>query len=201
MKPPRKAAREAAGRLLVQWLDHEEPLHLALHEKGRARQREALGRAATYFGVVRGLRRGPEERLGVPRFELLRRCFAGVDGERVSAADVAPVATGVAESVARAYGGTLYLSLATKLLWAKYRDPFVIYDSVVREHLGTPKGDYAAYLEAWHECYASHRGALVAACNELASKPSAPDRGARGIVTEEWFRRRAFDLMIWHHGA
>jgi hypothetical protein len=201
MKPLLKAAKRSAGRLLVLWIEHEAALHLALHEVGRARQREALGRAATWFGVVRGLRRGPEERLGVPRFELLRRCFAGVHGENVSAADVATVATGVARSVARAYGGTLYLSLATKLLWAKYRDPFVIYDSVVRKHLGTPTGDYAAYLEAWDDCYSRHRDALVAACDELASKPSTQHRGAGGVVTEEWFRRRAFDLMIWHHGA
>jgi hypothetical protein len=201
MKPSLKAARSASARLLALWVDHEEPLHLALHRKGRARQREALGRAATYFGVVRGLRREPEERLRLPRFELLRRCFARVEGDGVSAGDVAQTATGVAESVARAYGGALYLSLATKLLWAKYRDPFVIYDSVVREHLGTPTGDYSAYLGAWHDCYSIHRDALVRACDELASKPSAHDSDARAIVTEEWFLRRAFDLMIWHHGA
>jgi len=201
MRPSRNAARRSAGRLLALWIDREEPLHLALNRKGRAQQREALGKAATYFGVVRGLRRGPEERLGVPRFELLRRCFAGVDGAAVSAGDVAWVATGVAMSVARAYGGTLYLSLATKLLWAKYRDPFVIYDSVVREHLGTPRGDYEAYLRAWNECYSLHRGAIAEGCAQVAASRSALSRGAVGIVTEEWFRRRAFDLMIWHHGA
>ena len=101
-----------------------------------------------------------------------------------------------------------HLSLATKLLWLKYRDPFIIYDSVVRQHLGTPRGDYAAYLRAWDGCYAIHRGAILCACQMLAQQSLAdlsasthPQGAVQKILTEEWFRRRVLDLLIWHDGA
>ena len=200
MNPSIKASRRAAERLLERWFADEASLHEALRGRTPIEQREALGRAATYFGVARSLKRLPEDQLGLPRFELLRRCFAEVKPSKVSDRRVAAVTVGVAEAVARAYGGTLYLSLATKLLWAKYRDPFVIYDSVVRKYLGTSHGDYSGYLQAWHSAYSVHCGAIATACAQLSKERSA-NSAAQRILAEDWFRRRTLDLVIWHGGA
>src|SRR5262245_37507240 len=126
------AAQTAATRLLRRWFEDEQTLHAVLQAQSPAAQREALGRAATYFGVARSLRRLPEQQLDILRFELLRRCFADSTRTEVSEQRVADLTIAVAQRVASQYGGKLYLSLATKLLWLKYRDPFVIYDSVVR---------------------------------------------------------------------
>ena len=199
--------RGAAEYLLERWVADEERIHLALQARSVPAQRAALGRAAVYFGVARSLRTSAEAVAGLPRFELLRRAIATVRAPDVSPARFEATTIAVARDVASRYGGGLYLSLASKLLWAKFRHPFVIYDSVVREHLGTPRGDYGAYLEAWRARYAKQERAIRSACDALASgRQRAADESTippatRSIASEEWFRRRVLDVFIWHRNV
>ena len=100
-------AQAAATRLLKRWFEDEQTLHAALQVQSPVAQREALGRAATYFGVARSLRRLPEQQMDVPRFELLRRCFADIARTDVSEQRVAELTIAVAQRVASEYGGKL----------------------------------------------------------------------------------------------
>jgi len=75
--------------------------------------------------------------------------MASVTPDDTSEARFAATTITVARAIGTAYGHRLNLAAASKLLWVTYRHPFVIYDSVVRRHLGTRPDDYAAYVSAW----------------------------------------------------
>ena len=178
----------AARRLLAQWLSEEVLLHRALQNEVPEAQRSAIGRAVTQFRVVRSLRRSAEEALGVPRFESVRECLTAVKGRDVTAETFVSVTTDFAQAVARRYGGHSFLSLASKLLWLRFRDPFVIYDSIVLSALGTRVADYPGYVVAWNERYARHEAAIARACAGLSD--------SHQVANEEWFRRRVLDVML-----
>ena len=198
----------AAAELLVLWWREEEPLHAALKGGSRGAQRESLGRAASYFRVARSLKRSFDEELGMPRFEPLRKCMAAVTTAGASDQRFTATTMSVARAIAARYGGHSYLSLASKLLWIKFLHPFIIYDSVVRERLGTPRGDYHSYVAAWQERYAIHREAIKWACTALPRSshsgqalPTITGAAAHAVAREEWFRRRVLDILLWHGGA
>jgi len=92
-------------------------------------------------------------------------------------------------------------------LWLKHLGPFIIYDSVVQRILGTPKGDYHAYVKAWEKRYSEQEGAIERACKHAAGanylwlcEASVLDEKAKLVLREAWFRRRVLDLLIWRRG-
>ncbi len=116
--------------------------------------------------------------------------------------------TATARAIASRYGGQNYLSAASKLLWLRFLHPFIIYDSVVRESLGTPRGDYPAYVAAWERRYLTNEDAIASACTRL-SRASLTFKLPTGLsetsvkrpLRETWFRRRVLDLVIWNGGV
>ncbi|MEO8426628.1 MAG: hypothetical protein ABI651_05895 [Verrucomicrobiota bacterium] len=198
---------DAAAQYLDKWMLHEEPIYVALLATSPEKRRLALGRAATYFRVVRNLRRYEDE-LGVPRFEPLRQCVDAISSHDASNEHFTVATVSLGRTIASEYGGKNYLSLASKLLWMRFRHPFVIYDSRVQKALRTPSGDYHAYVTAWHARYAPREAAIRSACSSLTASlpglrcgPALTDAHVRQIAAEEWFRRRVMDIFIWLGGA
>jgi hypothetical protein len=203
MKPVPTSPEIAALRFFDRWIRDEAILHTSLQGGSPEEQRLAIGRTVTHFRVVRSLKRSAEEALGVPRFEPVRECLATVTVQEVSDDEFVAVTTEVARAIASRYGGHSFLSLASKILWMKYRHPFVIYDSIVRAALGTRSADYHTYVVAWHEQYSLHEGAIRRACAGLASsrhplrtRLNVPAQAITPIASEEWFRRRVMDFMF-----
>ncbi|MGH7928213.1 MAG: hypothetical protein ACREQV_10485, partial [Candidatus Binatia bacterium] len=198
----------AAARYLDKWILEEKPIYVALLATIPASQRIALGRAVTYFRVVRNLRRSSEEKLGVPRFEPLRQCLDAITREDVSNERFVATTIALARMIASQYGGKNYISLASKLLWMRFRHPVVIYDSRVQTALCTPVGDYHAYVKSWHECYTVKETAIRSACESLTGSlptlkcgTTITEDQVRQIADQEWFRRRVMDMFIWMRAA
>lgn len=208
MTPRIETPYAAATRLLELWWRDEQPLHAALQNGSPQAQRQALGEAASYFRVVRSLKRSCDVGRRKPRFEPLRLCLSAVTIEHASDSRFVGATIKAAQSIGASYGGRCYLSAASKLLWIKFLQPFVIYDSVVRKHLGTPPGDYRAYVDAWHQQYSTHESAIKKACAALArAKPSSHSlsivrpASSGQVAGQVWFQRRVLDILIWHRGA
>lgn len=198
----------AAFRYLDQWVLDEEPLRERLLLKSDKTQRAALQKAATFFRVIRTLRRANEDESSVPRLELARQCLARISAADVSDETFVVVTEDLARELASRYGGGNLLSVASKLLWLKHRHPVVIYDERVRQSLGTKSRDYASYVEAWHDRYMTHEAAIIRACRILPEahrflrcSPVLSAGDIRQIAREEWFRRRVMDIFIWLGGA
>lgn len=198
----------AATDYLERWAADEARIHAKLQSEIPAQLRQGLGEAANHFKVARNLRRESEHALGMPRYEFLRRAFASVPSTTPREDQLADVVVRLGREIAKYYGGTLFLSAASKLLWARYRDPFIIYDSRVRTALGTPERDYHTYVDAWRVRYREQAALIRHACDSLGSSPftlcsgrilSVPE--VREIVEQEWYQRRVFDNLIWRGGA
>ena len=179
---------DAAARFLARWNRHEARLHSDLQTGSPKAQRSAIGRTLTHFRVIRSLKRSAEDALGLPRFEPVRECLAAITPQDATDDRFVPVTVFFARAVALRYGGKSFLSLASKLLWMKFRDPFVIYDSIVRTALGTREGDYHTYVAAWLEQYSLHRSSIKLECDLLAT--------SHEVAGEEWFTRRVLDFML-----
>ena len=205
---PNVSASSAARQLLFQWVTAEAPLHLALQATDPAALRLGLQRAATFFHTVRNLRRSADDDANVPRLELLRRSFADVTTADASEKSFVSTTMTLASAIGEQYGGRSYLSLASKLLWTRFRHPFVIYDSVLRSALRTPSGDYPSYIAAWNARYLDEEASISAACQALAASrpPSFRDLQlstgeAAELLESEWFRRRVLDILLWQRGV
>lgn len=208
MTTPTLNPARAAETLLERWWLRERPLHIALQSPSRQAQRLALREAASYFTVVRSLRRSFDEGRGMPRLEPLRQCLSRISPAHASEGRFVEATIATARAIASRYGGQNYLSAASKLLWLRFLHPFIIYDSVVRESLGTPRGDYLAYVAAWERRYLTHEDAIASACTRLsrASLTFQPPTGlsetsVKRPLRETWFRRRILDLVIWNGGV
>jgi hypothetical protein len=198
----------AAAHFLDKWVLEEQPIHVALLATSHEQERLALRRAVSYFKVVRNLRRSIEEALGVPRLEPLRQSLAAVSADDASNERFISATVLCGRTIASQYGGKNYISLASKLLWMKFRHPFVIYDSHVQKALHTSPGDYHAYVEGWHARYSLVEVDIRSACYSLTASlpslrcgPNVTDAQVRQIAGEEWFRRRVMDILLWRGGA
>ncbi len=94
-----------------------------------------------------------------------------------------------------AYGNRDLLSASTKLLWLFHRESVVIFDSQARAALGTPSGDYDAYLDRWRVEFTRTEADIRHACRAL------PSRFSRQVSGQEWFRMRVLDISLWRRGA
>lgn len=106
----------------------------------------------------------------------------------------------------------LNLSAASKLLWIKYRSPYLIYDSralraLKRYPIKVKSADYASYEGAWRCAYDGHKRDIDRAVYALVNlqpyvKHWHPTKDSlRKLVREPWFKQRVFDIALWENGA
>jgi hypothetical protein len=85
--------------------------------------------------------------------------------------------------------------------------PFSIYDGIVRERLGTPRGDSLAYVPAREPGHQTHECANARACTKLSrdshwrqSPAGLSDTSVKPPLRAAWSRRRVPNLVIWNGG-
>jgi len=190
----------AAYSYLDEWISKDLEFHrafafdrpLPLSDEDGAK---CLVEAATYYGVIRTLRKNQDE-----EFRLVRAYKAL---QRVSIFDEEDLAQTV-ESLARELGqSNMAWSAASKFLWMRFRSPVIIYDSIVDkwlyDHSDYKDDTYANYCKFWLEKYREYSPQIGEACAELNSVkkftliPNVPDHILAGWINNEWFRQRVFD--------
>jgi len=198
----------AALRYLDQWLLHELPLRNRLLCSTGHERLAPLAEALCFFGVSRNLCVEFDVQRGLPRFAPVLDALDAIEAFVTPDRHFTLVVENLATSLGQAYGRTSLVSLASKLLWLHYGDPFIIYDSRVRGALGCPANDYPTYASTWQAQYTSDAQTVAIACAKL---PAARLflRGADRInesdlavlATELWFQHRVFDIYLWCRSA
>ena len=111
-----------------------------------------------------------------------------------------------------AYGNPL--SAASKLLWHYRHDQLIngehvcIYDSRAFEGIYTchriMRGDYGSFVTAWRSGYVKRKGEIAEACEDLVGlsrflryESQATKSKLKVLTSQEWFRERVFDFMLW----
>ena len=187
-----RAITRAANLYARAWIDLEQGLVSGLGAVDRATRLQTLQRCAGQFRIARNFPTRFDIERGIPRLNpvlaILDTLPADLRADRLF--DIVAVTS---QRFATAYGMKVLLSAATKLLWLKYRDPVIIYDSQVRASLGVRAGDYPDYVRQWRASYSRHASGIRSAASHIRI-PGVP-------CEREWFRRRVFDLYLWAEGA
>ena len=107
--------------------------------------------------------------------------------------------------------GSRNLSAASKLMWLRFREPFVILDSRAVDAIAAKVQvasfeSYSHYVQAWRDQYTVAKPKIADACLRLESIKSHIGLWRESAITTEslvrepWFQERVFDIYLWEFG-
>lgn len=185
---------KCARNYLGFWLEWDEPCHSVITNSDASKNEKlcALGRAIWFYRIFYGFHKKFEE--GKSRYEPVLCILESTSGleDNASAAEIADKTHAFIDKLHGVYTNKRNISAASKLLWLKFRHPFIIYDEMARAALGAKYHDLCDYYGKWLEQYEQHRGEIESVCASLASKAE--------VARERWFHERVFDNWIWTKG-
>ncbi|MDD2658320.1 MAG: hypothetical protein PHY54_01400 [Methylococcales bacterium] len=191
---------------LDMWLRHDRLYHESLNNGTREEKLIFIKKAATYYKVARNLPKEYDEDTGCARYEPIVKIIDKAIASDFSGDTVKSI-NKVQKKISKAYGDRGVLSITTKLLWLKIRDPIIIYDSQARKALNTEDGDLSGFYEAWRTEYSAHSNAIATVCAKLSSvskyscdQTIATPAYVQAISAQPWFQERVFDVYLWHKG-
>ncbi len=191
---------------LKQWFQSERHLHAALNSDDNGVIQGGISDSVSFFVVARNLPTKYDVGKGKQRYEPLANAYLSIKDVKVSESNYIEVLNQFQAEVAERYGGKRLISLASKLLWLRFQDPFIIYDSQVRSAIKVPPGDYAYFTKKWLEEYQKHQHkiAKVSSNLPLVSRyidfnlydPSVTE--ITQVANASWFHKRVFDIYLGH---
>ena len=191
---------------LDMWLRHDRLYHESINNGTLEEKLIAIKKAAAYYKVARNLPKEYDKDKGCERYEPIAKILDKVIASDFSG-DTMKSVRKVQEKISRAYGDRGVLSITTKLLWLKIRDPIIIYDAQARRALDTAEGDLPGFYQAWHTQYSKHRKAITDVCAKLdrvakysCDQTIATPEYVQAVAAEPWFQKRVFDVYLWHKG-
>ncbi|MFC2165394.1 hypothetical protein ACFLT2_10425 [Acidobacteriota bacterium] len=198
-----------AQHYLHQWMMKERHLHEALNSEDRETILHGLSDAVRFFIVARNLPRKYDIEIGLRRYEPLLNTFLTFIADRSpSSVDFIDHVDQFQRKLSSLYGGRALISISSKLLWLRYRDPFIIYDSRVRKAIGVRPGDYSEFIMTWLSRFQHLESEIAEVCGSLPNLlhyffpfTSDAEQVVNAICSESWFHRRVFDIYLWHMGG
>lgn len=191
---------------LEMWLRHDRIYHESLNNGTREERLISIKKAATYYKVARNIPKKHDEDIGRARYEPILNVLDKAIAADFSC-DTVKAISKVQKKISKAYGDRGVLSITTKLLWLKIRDPIIIYDSQARKALNTEDGDLSGFYEAWRTKYSAHSEDIATVCAKLSSVSKyscdqiiATPAYVQTISAQPWFQERVFDVYLWHEG-
>jgi hypothetical protein len=170
-------------------------------------QLEGLDKAARYFRIARNLHRKHDTGIGETRYKPILDLIGRLEDAPETPAQTIDAVRSFAAGLSGRYGGRGTLSAASKFLWLLIRDPIIIYDGRAQQSLGTPYGDYRAFVTAWERLWEQDRLAIEAACATLLDMSRYALCGdlvtrdqVRRVSSARWFHRRVLDVRLWTEG-
>lgn len=191
---------------LDMWLTHDRIYHESLNNGTREEKLISIKNAATYYKVARNLPKKYDEDISCERYEPILKIIDKATAYNFSGNTVKSISK-VEEEISKAYGDRGVLSITTKLLWLKIRDPIIIYDSQARKALNTADGDLSSFYKAWRASYSAHSKDIACVCAKLSNVANyscdqtiATPTYVQAISAQPWFQERVFDVYLWHVG-
>jgi|SRR5579871_423183 len=196
-----------ALEFLDMWMLHESRFRAAILGTSEDQQLEGLDKAARYFRIARNLHRKYDTDRGEPRYRPILDLIGTLATAPQTPAQTIHTVGSFAVGLSSRYGERLTLSAASKILWLLIRDPIIIYDGQAQWSLGTPYGDYGAFVTAWEQRWDQDQRAIEAACATLPNMFQYALCGdlvsrdqVQRISSARWFHRRALDVRLWTEG-
>lgn len=191
---------------LNQWLTYDMGYCQALATGNKNEKLTTFKKAGGFYRVARNLPSEYDEKKGLARYEPV---FDIIDPLTPNQFENNPVKqiSEIERRISEKYGNISVLSLTTKFLWIKIKQPILIYDSQARNAVDTENGDLHAYYEKWREKFKANQREIVEACSKLPDMHKYAvnqEVGTKEYILEisakTWFHERVFDIYLWHKG-
>jgi hypothetical protein len=124
----------------------------------------------------------------------------------VTSDNITNVLANAHQRISSEYGQRNVLSLTSKFLWLKFKNPIRIYDRKARIALSTEEGDYSSFYHAFSKRYAECQEQIEQACANLVNvvsysvQPRMNRWELESLVMSPWFRERVLDIYLWNQG-
>jgi len=189
---------------LNQWLEHDMGFCDALAKGNRSKKLDTLRKAANFYRVARNL---PSKYEGdLKRYELVLDIIDSLKPADFKKDPIEEIYK-IKDKISDKYGKRGVLSLTTKFLWIKFKEPILIYDSQASMALGIKSEGLSSYYKKWREEFKDNKTAIVDACSKLpdmykyaANQETGTKEYIDEIASATWFHERVFDAYLWHKG-
>ena len=186
------------------YFDNDRECHEALLNGNTNDKLKALKKAGNFYSVARNLPRKYDIDEGKKRYEPVLEVLDSIKKEQIG--EPVDFVEKIQDKISDKYGGRGVLSLTTKFLWLKIKQPSIlIYDSQVRKVLDTENGDYGDYYNRWKGRYKEHEDDIRKACLKLnkqylylKNQYNGLQEEIEEISSKPWFHERVFDTYLWH---
>jgi len=191
---------------LNQWLMYDRDYCETLSTGDIEDKLETLKSAGGFYGVARNLPRVFDEGKGYKRYEPVLEILDPVLKEQFKENPARKIKE-IESKISAKYGKRSVLSLTTKFLWLKIKQPIVIYDSQARIALDIEKGDLDGFYIKWKEEFSNHKNQIAVACSRLPElhlyaidQNIGTKEYISKISSKSWFHERVFDNYLWSKG-
>ena len=191
---------------LNQWLTYDQGYCQALSKGDEEKKLSALKSAGGFYRVSRNLPSEFDEKKGLKRYQPVLEILDAVSKEQFEDDPVKTILE-TERKISRKYGNRSVLSLTTKFLWLKIKQPILIYDSQARIAVGSTNGDLAGYYKKWVEGFEKHNNDIEAACSRLSElnlyavdQKLGTKEYIKDVSSKSWFQERVFDIYLWSKG-
>lgn len=188
------------------YFDNDKKCHEALVNSNKNDKLKALKKAGNFYSVARNLPREYDIDAGKERYEPVLEILDLITKDQVARESPVIFVKKIQDQISEQYGKRGVLSLTTKFLWLKIKQPSIlIYDSQVKEVLKTQNGDYETYYKKWKDEYKKHEDDIRQTCLKLyeqhlylRNQYDGLKDEIKEISSEPWFHERVFDTYLWH---
>jgi hypothetical protein len=191
---------------LNQWFAYDMGYCQALANDNRSEKLIALKNAGGFYRVARNLPSECDEKKGLARYGPVLDIIDPLKPIQFENNPVKEILE-IKRRISEKYGNKNLLSLTTKFLWIKIKQPIIIYDSQARIALGTETGDLDAYYKKWRQEFKANQREIVEVCSKLpdmnkytVNQKVGTKEYIREISDETWFHERVFDNYLWNKG-
>ncbi len=191
---------------LNQWLSHDKGFCDAFSGNDQINKLVALKSAGAFYGIARNLPTKFDQKKGIERYRPVLDILDKLEKSKFEENPVGEIEK-VERDISKKYGNRGVLSLTTKFLWLKIKQPILIYDSQARIALGTEDGKLQPYYERWRQEFRRSQDEIKKVCSKLSNLNlyvADQEVGKKDYITKvackEWFQERVFDIYLWNKG-
>lgn len=187
------------------WESNDKEFHISLNgDKQEEEKLKVIKKAATVYKVARNL---PKKFDDSRRYGYLLDILEDINETDFKIEPIKKILY-IESQISKKYGNRSVLSLTTKFLWLKFRQPIIIYDSQARIALGTNVGDLQGFYEKWQDNFNKVEDDIKKVCYNLKDMYLYLPNQRKGlkediekISTQTWFHERVFDTYLWNKGT
>ncbi|MER2528770.1 MAG: hypothetical protein ABTR07_12645, partial [Candidatus Competibacter denitrificans] len=151
---------------LNQWLSYDMGYCQALTNGNKEEKLIALKKAGGFYRISRNLPSEYDEKKGLARYEIVLDIIDKLESAHFEKNPVKEILA-AEEKISERYGNRKTLSLTTKFLWIKVKQPILIYDSQARIALGVRDRDLEAYYDQWSKSFRKDQAKITEVCSKL----------------------------------